>query len=395
MTSHSEAPYPIALWRHPSQKEKTLSSGVPHFVNADNQKSVADMIENNMIPDDFLSLASVQAAEEEALLNRQNVVGVALGTKWSGGRDTGEKAITVLVDTKMPHEMLREDDLVPAALSGVPTDVQEVGVLQAGRSVAAPKVNGAATMVDEPQAPTLARPDELAREQVGPFTLAKRFRPAFGGLSVGHFKITAGTYGTAVYDATALPGKPPRYYILSNNHVLANSNAAAIGDPILQPGPFDGGVVPTDVIARLSRFVPIKFIQPGQPVPLNFVDAAIAEGQFHDLDRRIFWVGELKGTNVAPAVGTLVQKTGRTTNWTTGRITNINATVDVNYGGGRVARFAQQLLTTDMSAGGDSGSLVADLSENAVGLLFAGSPVVTVINRISLVEASLGIRVHP
>ncbi|MEV6908191.1 hypothetical protein [Amycolatopsis sp. NPDC051071] len=105
-----------------------------------------------------------------------------------------------------------------------------------------------------------------------------------------------------------------------------------------------------------------------------------AEGQFHDLDRRIFWVGDLKSTNVAPGVGTIVQKTGRTTNWTTGRITNINATVDVNYGGGRVARFAQQLLTTDMSADGDSGSLVADLNENAAGLLFAGSPVVTVIN---------------
>ncbi|WP_083255258.1 hypothetical protein [Amycolatopsis orientalis] len=353
------------------------------------------MIENNMIPDEFLSLASVQAAEEDALLGRQNVVGVALGTKWTGGRDTGEKAITVLVDTKMPHEMLRDDDLIPATLAGVPTDVQEVGVLQAGRSIAPPKVNGSATMLEEPQSPSLARPDELAREQVGPFTLAKRFRPAFGGLSVGHFKITAGTYGTAVYDATALPGKPPKYYILSNNHVLANSNAAAIGDPILQPGPFDGGIVPTDVIARLSRFVPIKFISPGQPVPLNFVDAAIAEGQFHDLDRRIFWVGDLKGTNVAPGVGTVVQKTGRTTNWTTGRITNINATVDVNYGGGRVARFAQQLLTTDMSAGGDSGSLVADLSENAVGLLFAGSPVVTVLNRITLVEASLGIKVHP
>ncbi|WP_410661588.1 serine protease [Amycolatopsis sp. lyj-112] len=353
------------------------------------------MIENNMIPDEYLSLASVQAAEQDALLDRQNVVGVALGTKWSNGLDTEEKAITVLVDTKMPHEMLREEDLVPATLAGVPTDVQEVGVLQAGRSITAPKVNGSPTMLDEPPSPSLARPDELAREQVGPFTLAKRFRPAFGGLSVGHFKITAGTYGTAVYDATALPGKPPRYYILSNNHVLANSNGAAIGDPILQPGPFDGGVVPTDVIARLSRFVPIKFITSGQPVPLNFVDAAIAEGQFHDLDRRIFWVGDLKGTNVAPPVGTVVQKTGRTTNWTTGRITNINATVDVNYGGGRVARFAQQLLTTDMSAGGDSGSIVADLNENAVGLLFAGSPVVTVINRITLVEASLGIRVHP
>ncbi|MFI5557724.1 serine protease [Amycolatopsis japonica] len=353
------------------------------------------MIESNMIPKEFQSLAEVQASEEESLFARQNVVGVALGTKWAGGTDTEEKALTVLVETKLPRDLLRKQDVIPQTVSGVPTDVQEVGVLQAGRSLTATKGNGLPGLLDEPSTPSLSRPEELAQQQVGPFTLAKRFRPAFGGVSVGHFKITAGTYGTAVYDATALPGIPPRYYILSNNHVLANSNAAAIGDPILQPGPFDGGTAPADVIARLSRFVPIKFIQPGQPVPLNFVDAAIAEGQFHDLDRRIYWVGDLKGTNVAPAVGTVVQKTGRTTNWTTGRITNINATVDVNYGGGKVARFAQQLLTTAFSAGGDSGSLVADLSENAVGLLFAGSPAVTVVNRITLVEASLGIKVHP
>ncbi|MFC3449291.1 serine protease [Amycolatopsis speibonae] len=353
------------------------------------------MIEKNMIPKDFLSLASVQASEESALLDRQNVVGVALGTKWSNGTDTGEKAITVLVDTKLPHELLRDNDLVPAKLSGVPTDVQEVGVLQAGRTITPPKANGATPMHDEAPASQPSRQEGL-RDMVDPLTLARRFRPAFGGLSVGHFQITAGTYGTAVYDASALPGKPPRYYILSNNHVLANTNAAAIGDPILQPGPFDGGVIPSDIIARLSRYVPIKFITPGQPAPLNLVDAAVAEGQFHDLDRRIFWVGDLRGTNPAPTVGTRVQKTGRTTSWTTGAVTNINATVDVNYGGGRVARFAQQLLTTDMSAGGDSGSLVAELNTDlAVGLLFAGSPVVTVVNRITLVEAALGIRVHP
>ncbi|WP_191254880.1 serine protease [Amycolatopsis oliviviridis] len=354
------------------------------------------MIEKNMLPKEFLSLATVQAAEEDALLDKQNVVGVALGTKWSGGTDTGEKAITVLVDTKLPSELLRDDDLVPAELSGVPTDVQQVGVLQAGRTISAPKTNGASPSLDEAPAPSPAGRAETSREAVDPLTLARRFRPAFGGLSVGHFQITAGTYGTAVYDATSLPGIPPRFYILSNNHVLANTNAAAIGDPILQPGPFDGGVIPSDIIARLSRYVPIKFITPGQPVPLNFVDAAVAEGQFHDLDRRIFWVGDLRGVNPAPTVGLAVQKTGRTTNWTTGRITNINATVDVNYGGGRVARFANQLLTTNMSAGGDSGSVVAELNtDQAVGLLFAGSPAVTVVNRITLVEAALGIRVSP
>jgi len=75
-----------------------------------------------------------------------------------------------------------------------------------------------------------------------PALLNTQIRPAPGGWSVGHFAITAGTIGTGVYDI--LPGgsvHPPRpglgmplpFYILSNNHVLANSNGANIGDPIL------------------------------------------------------------------------------------------------------------------------------------------------------------------
>src|SRR6266581_984976 len=63
----------------------------------------------------------------------------------------------------------------------------------------------------------------------------KRQRPAPPGFSVGHPAITAGTIGARVRDAVG------RVYILSNNHVLANSNGATIGDPEYQPGPFDGG----------------------------------------------------------------------------------------------------------------------------------------------------------
>jgi hypothetical protein len=91
----------------------------------------------------------------------------------------------------------------------------------------------------------------------------------------------------------------------------------------------------------------------------------------------------------------IVKKTGRTTNFTTGRVTAINATVNVNYGGGKVARFCRQILTTDMSAPGDSGSLVLDEYNNPVGLLFAGSSVVTVLNPINLVQALLRIRLWP
>jgi len=204
---------------------------------------------------------------------------------------------------------------------------------------------------------------------------------------VGHFAITAGTIATAVYDREPFPGIPRRYYILSNNHVLANSNNANLGDAILQPGPFDGGVLPSDLIAHLSRFVPIRF--DGQ---CNFVDAAIAEGQFHDLDREVYWIGYVKGLASAE-IGMLVQKTGRTTSYTTGRVTNINATVNVNYGGGQVATMCRQIITSNMSAGGDSGSLLLDMEENAVGLLFAGSTQITIHNNIFFVQALLGIRI--
>jgi hypothetical protein len=236
-------------------------------------------------------------------------------------------------------------------------------------------------------------------------TLGKRVRPAQGGYSVGHKNITAGTIATCVYDilpegSVSPPahgvGIPSKYYILSNNHVLANSNAASLGDAVLQPGPFDGGTEPADRIATLTRFIPITF---NPPTPLadhnNLVDCAIAEGEFHDLNRLIYWNGHVRGwrrkANVT--VGMLVKKTGRTTSFTTGRITAINATVDVGYGGGKVARLKDQIVTTNMSAGGDSGSLVLTLDNIAVGLLFAGSSTSMIANQIENVRSLLRVEV--
>lgn len=52
----------------------------------------------------------------------------------------------------------------------------------------------------------------------------------------------------------------------------------------------------------------------------------------------------------------------------------MTAAVNVTYGGGRTARFEDQIITGPMSEGGDSGSLLVDADElKAVGLLFAGS----------------------
>jgi hypothetical protein len=235
-------------------------------------------------------------------------------------------------------------------------------------------------------------------------TLAKRIRPVEGGYSVGHKDITAGTVGTCVYDiqpgGTVSPPKtgigiPREYYILSNNHVLANCNEASIGDPILQPGPYDGGTFPNDRIARLSRYVHINFGPVTHPHLGNIVDAAVAEGEFHDLDREIYWIGYVRGwrTRDKVEVGTLVQKTGRTTNYTIGRITAVSATVNVNYGAHGFAWFYDQIVTTFMSKGGDSGSLVTTLDNVAVGLLFAGSSQATIANQIQNVRSRLRVEI--
>jgi hypothetical protein len=350
-----------------------------------------------------------------------NVVGAGVGVKYVDGEPTGEPAVLVLVSHKIGKDELPREDRIPAKVGDVKTDVLEIGFpiaqqfrhappMRAGQmprpgqmprtsQFAGPAIEGNGAL-----APTLE--EEEYTDLVSALMLARRVRPAQGGYSVGHYQITAGTIATCVYDI--LPGgrtgssplhgigTPPRFYILSNNHVLANTNAAQAGDPILQPGPYDGGTDPADRIATLSRWVPLT-LEPPTPRFLhrNIIDAAIAQGQFHDLDREIYWIGQVRGwrrkANIG--VGTIVQKTGRTTNFTTGRITAINATIDVGYGGGRVARFFDQIVTTNISAGGDSGSLVTTIDDVAVGLLFAGSSVATIVNQFENVRSLLRIEV--
>jgi len=349
---------------------------------------------NPTLPSDMEGIAAVQAETESKLLELPNVVGVAIGTKFEGEKDTGKSCLTALVAAKLDPAFLSKTERVPKKVKDVPTDVVEIGYIFAGDASpeGEPVLERQESYADEHFTDTsrMDASDALAATSV---TLRNRVRPAMGGYSVGHHRITAGTIATCCYDLSPFPSTPSRYYILSNNHVLANSNNAHIGDPILQPGRFDGGTLPGDVIARLSRYVPIKF-HTATTKPLNYVDAAIAEGNFHDLSREVYWGGYVKSLYTAPKVNDIVQKTGRTTGFTTGKVTNINGTVDVNYGGGRIARFRNQIITTRMSAPGDSGSLVMSRDEAAVGLLFAGSSTRTIINNILMVQLLLKVRLH-
>jgi len=224
-----------------------------------------------------------------------------------------------------------------------------------------------------------------------------RMRPAPGGVSVGHFRITAGTLGCLCTGRRA--PRNARLMVLSNNHVLANCNSAVFGDCICQPGPYDGGRCPQDQIAILERFVPVNFSG-----GVNYVDCATGWAWPDRVRRELVYLPggapaffRISSTPVLPVLGMLVGKSGRTTQLTQGRISGIGATVNVGYGSGRVAQFRDQITIVGtsglFSAGGDSGSVIWtwNAQRNPVGLLFAGGGNVTIANRMTLVLAALDI----
>ncbi len=313
------------------------------------------------------------------LLRKRNVVAVGVGYKTVQGKKTDQLSLICSVEVKATKASLAAAELVPESVQGIPTDVYPTGIIyaQQGRT--------------------------------------ERHRPAPGGVSIGHYLITAGTLGCLVQKNNML-------YILSNNHVLANSNDASIGDPILQPGPYDGGTQQNDTIARLSEFVPIQFTTGVIPCPLgnavasvlntfaaaigsrtrlqaaasavaqeNLVDCAIAQPlNPADVTTQILEIGTITGV-VEGTLGMSVKKSGRTTGLTTGSIQQIDVTANVSYGSNKVATFADQLMAGAMSQGGDSGSAVLDDQNRLVGLLFAGSNNSTIINRIQNVFTALNV----
>ena len=227
-----------------------------------------------------------------------------------------------------------------------------------------------------------------------PADLRRRVRPLRPGLSVAHPSVTAGTLGGFV----RFQGRPA---LLSNNHVLAASNAATIGDPTLQPGPADGGAA-ADRVGTLAAFQRLT------DSDRNLVDAAVATlDDGVATEPQAYPGGALADTVAAGAdvdPDEVVEKVGRTTGHTRGRISAVEVDgVSVQYDEA-VHVFDDQIeiegLAGAFSAGGDSGSVIWRSSDRApLGLLFAGSDEggsagggVTFANPLSTVLSALGVQ---
>jgi hypothetical protein len=235
----------------------------------------------------------------------------------------------------------------------------------------------------------------------------RRFdRPVPCGVSLGHYRITAGTLG-----AVGVCRRTGKRAVLTNYHVASpwgktrrTGGFAGAGDEILQPGPADGGQREGDVLGRLLSYQPIRF--DGRP-------KSLAVG---DLWRRLWrWLRGLLGRPDAPSPNTgdlaLVEvlaggvrneypddedmgmptasidarpgdevfKIGRTTGFRRGECKYTGMRITVDYGPAGTATHEDQDVFSDISLGGDSGSIIVNgPAGQATALLYGGSPRFTI-----------------
>lgn len=286
-----------------------------------------------------------------------NLVGLGIGEKVTAKKRTGEMCVKVLVAKKFPKGKIKSADLIPDEIDGIPTDIEGVGY-----------------------------PTKFSRPQ------REKHRPVPGGVSISldlnavDFRF-AGTLGVIVADKN----DPQRLYTLSNNHVLADENRTRSGAGVVQPGTLDGGKN-SDRIARVSRYVPLKFRN-----RRNWMDAAIAEfDRPVDVDRSILEIGAPSGA-AKPNLGLSVRKSGRTTGLTEGIVRVVNFDVfDVEYDQGSVRMddvIVIEGIDGSFSKPGDSGSVIVNAQGRVVALLFAGSEKVTFAIPIQRVLRRLGVRI--
>lgn len=287
------------------------------------------------------SAKTIDDAYNEAMAryaHREDITGIDIGYKYSKGEPTDILSIRIHIKEKKVKSALQAEDMFPDEIDSFPVDVIQANYKPVG--------------VISSQEKYLRRTD--------------RYPVMQPGISVAHKKCSAGTLGMFVRDERT--GKPA---ILSNWHVLAGPGAEP-GDPILQPGRYDGGRASRDTVAFLER---MYLGRDG--------DAAIALlGNSRKFDPLISGLSIVIDRTEDPKVGDIVIKSGRSTRVTRGRVM-AKGRYFMKYKGhhervgieGFIIRpmNPENPMNEEISRGGDSGSIwLKDGSTAAVGLHFAG-----------------------
>jgi hypothetical protein len=203
-----------------------------------------------------------------------------------------------------------------------------------------------------------------------------------GGISGANANLT-GQSGTIGYFCSRKSRLPRRreVHLLSNSHVFADLRKATVdeGDLIMQPSP--GETSSNRPIGALVNFSALKFERDIKDP--NHIDAAIAKLWGPQLHKPVIpLIGAVKGYvgKRDVEIGEPARKFGRTTGYTEGRIFSIYLDIWIRYDRtGQSAFFQNQILVEPSApqypkfvAKGDSGSLLVDAKQHAIGLIFAG-----------------------
>ena len=311
---------------------------------------------------------AAKAFRADALLAAPGVVGVGVGLTASGQS-------AVVIATEGPGV-----GGLPRSLDGVPVVIMVTGAFNA---INKPDANGNhnhGTEEDPPPDPSAYPCDSDPTNTC--------LRPVPIGVSTGNgsgASCSAGTISARLIDNAV----PPNVYAMSNNHIYALSNSgsgdiAAIGDSAVQAGLFDTNCNGAgNDIGTLYSYVPFNF---GGD---NYVDVSIALSDTGNLGNATppsgYGMPSSTTVSIVDALELDVQKHGRTSGLTTGRVTAINFDVRVGYSKG-TAQFRDQLIVESFKGAfiksGDSGSLLVendgtcgDAADpcDTVGLLFAGN----------------------
>ncbi len=214
-----------------------------------------------------------------------------------------------------------------------------------------------------------------------PHGIRDRQEVIIGGISGANTNLT-GQSGTIGYFCTRKSkfSRVKEIHLLSNCHVFADLQKGKVddGDLIMQPSAGESGT--NRPIGTLVNFSTLKF--DGDVTEPNHIDAAIAKlWAPHQHKPLLPFIGAVKGYVAKKdiKVGEVARKFGRTTGYTEGRIFSIYLDIWIRYDRTRQSAFFQnQLLIEPASpafqfvAKGDSGSLLVDSEQHAVGLIFGG-----------------------
>ena len=305
----------------------------------------------------------VQNRNTERFLEKHGVVGTGTGMD-----EEGNPAVIIFTERALGKSA------IPTSLDGVPVVERVVGAVEpVGMKGGG---NTKATASNKKPATSTSSTSTLA-------ITARHPRPVPIGISTGNINVCGGgTIGVRVRNGD-------NYYALSCNHVWGRLNAAQVGESILQPASSEVGCAKnlTDVVATVAALEPIVHLSTAS----NLMDVTLVATTTYEMSNSTpgDGYGIPSSTPVDPVVGMSVQKYGRTTGLTKGKISAINVTLGLNYGYG-TARFVQQIAVEPARKNatfvdtGDSGSLVVSGDDNAnpVGLVFAKAGSLTYVNPI-------------